>query len=495
MPLHRRTLPRPGNRLLVQLHVLLGAGGPGPVLAYAGRDQLPPDLGLLAIQVTSPAKRLAQGQGAILLETEPIGRRAAGPLAAVAGDRVGQSARIPHDRQRAIFQAVELVKPTWLEPAGHQEDVASGLDPMGQRVGELQPDGDLVGISLGETLEQSVIFGLAGAENGPLNVAGLDPALNDLGDQVEAFLVGQPAHGRHQRHIGRLGQSQFLLQRGLAERLALADGVRAVLGRDMGVGGRAPIALVDPVEDARKHLPPILEDAFQSAAQGARLDLLGVARAHRVDRIREDHARLQQVQLPVKLHLMPVEVLPVEARQQHIPVPELALECDVMDRKQRGHSLVPWHVVVLDLEIGRHQTALPIVRMDDVDVEVQQPDRLQHGAAEKDEPLAVVDIILPIGPVELVAVEVLVLLDQVDRHVTARQIAAGEMPRDHFAADGHDKVDPEGFDRLPTIAGLTITWQYDCNLMAQPGQLDGQSTAHVGQTAGLGKGNRFTCRQ
>ena len=64
---------------------------------------------------------------------------------AVADNRVGQAARLADDRHRAVLQAVHLVQAAGLEAAGHEENVAAGLDAVGQGVGELQPHGDLLG--------------------------------------------------------------------------------------------------------------------------------------------------------------------------------------------------------------------------------------------------------------------------------------------------------------------------------------------------------------
>ena len=108
--------------------------------------------------------------------------------------------------------------------------------------------------------------------------------------------------------------------------------------------------------------------------------------------------------------------------------------------------------MIFDLQVGRNQAGLPVVGVQHVDVQVQQADGLQHGAAEEDEPLAVVDVVLAVDAVELVAVEVLVLLDQIDRHLAAGHRAPEQMAGDHLAADGHDEVDPQRLDRLAAVA-------------------------------------------
>ncbi len=249
---------------------------------------------------------------------------------------------------------------------------------------------------------------------------------------------------------------------------------------------------VDAVENAREHPAALLQHAFQPATQRAALDFLRVTRADRVDRVGKHHSRLQQVQAAMKLHLVPVEVFPVQARQQHVPMPELALVRDVVNRQQAGHPPVTRHGVVLDLQIGRNQSRLPIVDVQHVDLQVEQPHGLEHGPAEKDEPLAVVDVILAVDAVQLVAIVVLVLLDQIHRHAAAGQRAAEQVARDHLAADGNDEIDPQPLDGQAAIAGLAVGGQDDGRLMPQPLHFDRQCAADIGQSARLGKGNRLT---
>ena len=82
---------------------------------------------------------------------------------------------------------------------------ASGLE-------KLQSHGHLLRETLGQRLQQLVIFRLAGAQDRPLHVARLHPALHHVDHQVEALLVDQPADESHQRRVRLLRQSQFLLQ-------------------------------------------------------------------------------------------------------------------------------------------------------------------------------------------------------------------------------------------------------------------------------------------
>ena len=200
----------------------------------------------------------------------------------------------------------------------------------------------------------------------------------------------------------------------------------------------------------------MLQHTLQTAAKRGTLDLLGIATADCVDRVGEDQPGLHQVQLAVELHLMPVEVSPVESGQQHVPVPELPLIGHVVDREQTGDPFIPRRGAILDFQVGRNQAGLPIVGMQHVDVQVEQPNCLEDRAAEEDKPLAIVDVVLAVGPVEFVAIEVLILLDQVDRHVATRQRALKQMAGDHLAADRYDEIDPGPLDGLSSISGFSI---------------------------------------
>ena len=61
-------------------------------------------------------------------------------------------------------------------------------------------------------------------------------------------------------------------------------------------------------------LAPLSQDAVEATAHGLGLNLLGVAGADRRQPIGKHHAGFQQIEFTVKLHLMQVEVFPIEAR-------------------------------------------------------------------------------------------------------------------------------------------------------------------------------------
>ena len=177
------------------------------------------------------------------------------------------------------------------------------------------------------------------------------------------------------------------------------------------------------------------------------LNLLGVARADGVEPVGEDQAGLQQVQIAEELHLLPVEVFPVQPGQQHVPVPEHALIGHVVDREQRADLLVAGHAAVLDLQIGRDQPRLPVVgsaarrRADRAAGSLRAPPGRRTRTARS------CRVVLAAVLIEARRDRSTGLLDQVDRHRAARQMALQKAARDRLAADGHVEVDAGRLDR------------------------------------------------
>ena len=64
-------------------------------------------------------------------------------------------------------------------------------------------------------------------------------------------------------------------------------------------------------------------------------------------------------------------------------MPEHALIGHVVDREQRADVLVAGHAAIFDLQVGRNQAGLPVVGVEHVDLQIQQPDRFEHGAQKK----------------------------------------------------------------------------------------------------------------
>src|SRR5262249_47967579 len=128
------------------------------------------------------------------------------------------------------------------------------------------------------------------------------------------------------------------LQGELPEQVSAANGfagkiLRRIVRRNEFVTRRAPLGIINAVEDAVKMSTARAQNAFQPKAIFRRLDLLRVATADGSDRVREDDPTLEEVHLAVELHAVHGEELPRQIEQrQHIRLKE-SLIALVVDRE------------------------------------------------------------------------------------------------------------------------------------------------------------------
>ena len=163
-----------------------------------------------------------------------------------------------------------------------------------------------------------------------------------------------------------------------------------------------------------------------------------------------------KIQMSMKFHLMPVEILPIQSGQEHVPVPKLALVRHVVDREERSDVFIAGIAGIFGLQIRRDQTRLPIVGVEYVNVKIEKSYRFHRRPAQENEPLAVVDVIFSLGRIELIAIEILILLDQIDRYIAVGHLALQKMTGHHFAADRNDEINAHRLDRLAGIKSLTV---------------------------------------
>ena len=128
--------------------------------------------------------------------------------------------------------------------------------------------------------------------------------------------------------------------------------------------------------------------------------------------------------------------------------------------------------------------------MNDVGPQAQPANRLEHGPVEEDEPLAVVVVVLAADLVELVAIEVGRLVDQVDRDVGSGEAALMDLSLDRSRTDRDLQRQTRSGSALGP-ADQTRRWQgrNRQTLMAQISQCAGQGPGDVGESPGLGEGN------
>ena len=244
-----------------------------------------------------------------------------------------------------------------------------------------------------------MIVGLAGAEDDPLGVGLADPPPHHVRHEVPPLLVRQPADESEQGRARLLRQAKLRLQCGLVRGPSRLPGCDVVLVFQMLVGRRIPNVIVHAVNDSLQHICPPLQHTLQTATHFRRLDLFGIFSADGADAVGENQAGLEQIEFAIKLHLVHVEIFPVQPRHQHVPVPEQSLVRQVVNRHQRGHVLIPVGMGIFDLQQGGNEPRLPIVAVHHVHRQLEHADRFEGGPAEEDKPLAVVLVVLPFVPV------------------------------------------------------------------------------------------------
>ena len=116
----------------------------------------------------------------------------------------------------------------------------------------------------------------------------------------------------------------------------------------------------------------------------------------------------------MKFHLLPIEIFPVDPGEQHVPVPERPLIGKIVHRHQRCDSCQSLATGTLNLEIGRDQTGRPIVTVEQIHIKRNLLDELQHSSGKKYESLAVIFVIGTCLTVDTIAIEIVVLADEVD---------------------------------------------------------------------------------
>src|SRR3569832_1691008 len=136
--------------LLIQREIGPGALLPAVVAAHAVLNESPPARGLVAIESQRAAHGVEQGARARNVENKT--RRLVDPLVEI-DNGVGEPARAPHQRRRAVAQAVDLIEAAGLVTRGHQEEIGAGLDAVGERFAETDADVTALRIVRGQRRE------------------------------------------------------------------------------------------------------------------------------------------------------------------------------------------------------------------------------------------------------------------------------------------------------------------------------------------------------
>jgi len=208
--------------------------------------------------------------------------RSAARLGVDIDDGVVQTADVGDDRDGAVAHGLHLSEATGFEAAGHEEEIRTRSDAMGERlvvsVAEHHPFGILGGDS-GERVDK---MSLTGTEHDELAINRFEVP-GDLGDDVDALLLRESGDHREQGTIGR-GQSHLHSQC-VATYLLTKKISSRIWGRERRIILGIPELGVDPVEDADDRSTAITQHAIESASGRRSADLCCIRGAHRHDGI------------------------------------------------------------------------------------------------------------------------------------------------------------------------------------------------------------------
>ena len=202
-------------------------------------------------------------------------------------------------------------------------------------------------------------------------------------------------------------QAELILQGGLADRLAVLEGVGVVVFGDVGVGGRVKHIDVDAVEDAAGLVLFLAQQAVQAVAEPGVQNFLRVGGADRRDLVGSLDGAFHKVGAAVVLDDMGVARTDAAGILEDVEA-VLALVGDVVDGEHRLDAVELVEVTVVQVEVHRRERGLPVVAVDDVGLEIGVEQHLEDGARKESEALAVV-----VEAVQAAALEVILVVDKV----------------------------------------------------------------------------------
>jgi hypothetical protein len=307
------------------------------------------------------------------------------------------------------------------------------------------------------------------------------------GAQVEALLPDQPGDDAHHRHLAPPGQAagpeQGRLVALLAREVAFVEVVRQV-----PVGGRVPLGLVEAVQDPPQHVAPGPQVAVEAHPVLRGLDLPGVGGAHGGDGPGVQDAGLEVAEAAGGERVLVQQVAGgEEPGVGQDPGVEGALVPQVVDGEQRPgavEELVPGEDAA---QQERHQGGLPVV-------DVGHVRREPHGlAGPQGGPLQRREAQVLVGPVAVDrgAVEEARAAHEVDRQVGAGERRGVDGDPDAVGAEGELQLRDHGAEVPAGRLDPGVHRQEGPDVVAEPVEQPGQGGGDVAEPPRLGEGGQL----
>ena len=280
--------------------------------------------------------------------------------------RILKTARGPDDGDGSVAQRVQLMEAARLEARGHQVKIRPRFDAVRQGRIEADPGGHLIRESFGQIPEGILQGPLATAQEGELQrFAGVEQASQGLDNQRRALLVGQARNVGEEREGGVFWETQFALQRRLANGLARRV-LRRERHRQRRVGAGAPLFVVHSIEYATQVVVALEQQSLEATTVLRSQDFLRVGRADCGDGLRLGETRFQEIHPLIVQRAFQVQPVGGQSGETPTGCRERPLESQVVDGEDRPRRLGPPGLQLRMPGQDRDQPRLPIVAMQDL---------------------------------------------------------------------------------------------------------------------------------
>ena len=108
----------------------------------------------------------------------------------IVNDRVVEPSRGSDDGNRPILQAIDLIEATGFIPGGHQEEIRSSFDLVGQPVIVSNADPGLLRILIPNPGKEIMVFLISSAQKDEPNIEA-EKVLKDFSQKIKSFLIRQ----------------------------------------------------------------------------------------------------------------------------------------------------------------------------------------------------------------------------------------------------------------------------------------------------------------
>src|SRR6266571_1183709 len=313
---------------------------------------------------------------------------------------------------------------------------------------------------------------------------------NRVPHQFQSLLCVQPANESDNRLLV-LRQPKASSQ-GALVLILLVNGLSAVMSRNVRIGFRIPLIIVQPVENSAVLVVMKIQCPFQSVCLPAVFGLPGMARGDSGDEIRIDNPAFHQIE-SLRILVVPQAVVvekmlgPMKAGGPEKELSANPLMAEIVDRETNAG--MPHAQVLIDfVKQHRYKGRLPIVAMNDLRLLARFEHELEGGPAKKGESERIIVV-----SVNGSAVEEVVAGMRLDEKAFA-PVHEAEPDRSGDAAVV--PRNPQVFVGLGQPKNLVVTHavilgQKDLQCVAAQFQRPAQSVHHVGQTAHFGYRRQF----